>query len=157
MARHYSPKKLAGMSNHFERAMVNFLDQGKFWKAATLFYHADTLSNWRKRKNLPHLPAAVDADSLQQLADLIRNYFHCTEGRGNDCVVEPFRRGELDYFYAYPEDYSQQAVEWVNGKIGRRPHNPAFEPGITAASRIVGDCLHPWLLPGPYGDRRQPS
>lgn len=119
--------KLAGMSNHFERAMIAFLDHGQFWKAATLFYHADTLSNWRKRKNLPHIPAAVDAGSLQELADLIRNYFHHTEGRGNNCVVEPFKRGELDYFYAYPEDYSQQAVEWVNGEFGRRPHNPAFE------------------------------
>lgn len=119
--------KLAGMSNHFERAMVTFLDHSQFWKAATLFYHADTLSNWRKRKNLPHVPAAVDDDSIQQLADLIRNYFHHTEGRGNNCVVEPFRRGELDYFYAYPEDFSQQAVEWVDGKFGRRPHNPAFE------------------------------
>lgn len=119
--------KLAGMSNHFERAMITFLDHSQFWKVATLFYHADTLPNWRKRKNLPHLPAAVDADSLLQLANLIRNYFHHTEGRGNNCVVEPFRRGERDYFYAYPEDYSQQAVEWVNGQFGRRPHNPAFE------------------------------
>jgi len=42
-------------------------------------------------------------------------------------VVEPFRRGELDYFFAYPEDYSQQSIEWVNGEFGRRPHNPAFE------------------------------
>jgi hypothetical protein len=37
------------------------------------------------------------------------------------------RRGELDYFFAYPEDYSQQSVEWVNGEFARRPHNPAFE------------------------------
>jgi hypothetical protein len=41
--------------------------------------------------------------------------------------VEPFRRGELDYFFAYPEDYSQQSIEWVNGEFGHRPHNPAFE------------------------------
>ena len=50
-----------------------------------------------------------------------------TEGRGKNCVVEPFRRGELDYFFAYPEDYSQQSIEWVNGEFDRRPHNPAFE------------------------------
>jgi hypothetical protein len=62
-----------------------------------------------------------------QLADSIRNYFHRTEGRGNNCVVEAFRRGELDYFFAYPEDYSQQSIEWVNGTFDRRPHNPAFE------------------------------
>jgi hypothetical protein len=41
--------------------------------------------------------------------------------------VEPFRRGNLDYFFAYPEDYSQQSIEWMDGEFGRRPHNPAFE------------------------------
>jgi hypothetical protein len=85
------------------------------------------LPYWRKRKNLPHQPAAVDPASLSDLAGLIRTYFHRTEGRGKNCVVEPFRRGDLDYFFAYPEDYSQQSVEWVDGKFARRPHNPAFE------------------------------
>jgi len=120
-------ERLAALPNHFERAMLTFLDYNTFWKGASLFYHADTLPYWRKRKNLPHVPAAVDAASLQQLEGLIRTYFHQTDGRGNNCVVEPFRRGELDYFFAYPEDYSQQAIEWVNGKFDRRPHNPAFE------------------------------
>jgi hypothetical protein len=120
-------ENLAALSNHYERAMVTFLDHNQFWKGATRFYHADTLPYWRKRKNLPHQPAAVDDTSLRELAGLIRTYFHRTEGRGNNCVVEPFRRGELDYLFAYPEDYSQQSIEWVNGKFGRRPHNPAFE------------------------------
>lgn len=120
-------EKLAALSNHFERAMVTFLDHNQFWKGATLFYHADTLPYWRKRKNLPHQPAAVDDASLRELAGLIRTYFHHTEGRGNNCVVEPFRRGELAYFFAYPKDYSQQSIEWVDGQFGRRPHNPAFE------------------------------
>jgi hypothetical protein len=120
-------EKLAALSNHYERAMVTFLDHNQFWKGATRFYHADTLPYWRKRKNLPHQHAAVDDASLRELADLIRTYFHHTEGRGKNCVVEPFRRGKLDYFFAYPEDYSQQSIEWVDGKFGRRPHNPAFE------------------------------
>lgn len=120
-------EKLSALSNHYERAMVTFLDRHQFWKGATLFYHADTLPYWRKRKNLPHRPAAVDEASLDELAGLISNYFHHTEGRGKNCVVEPFRRGELDYFFAYPEDYSQQSVEWVKGEFARRPHNPAFE------------------------------
>lgn len=118
---------LSALPNHYDRAMITFLDYNTFWRGATRFYHADTLSYWRKRNNLSHQPAAVDEDSLQQLAGLIRNYFHHTEGRGKNCVVEPFRRGELDYFFAYPEDYSQQSIEWVNGEFGRRPHNPAFE------------------------------
>jgi len=85
------------------------------------------LPYWRKRKNLPHQPAALDMASRRELAHLIRTYFHHTEGRGKNCVVELFRRGELDYFFAYPEDYSQQSIEWVDGEFGRRPHNPAFE------------------------------
>jgi hypothetical protein len=120
-------EKLAALANHYERAMITFLDHNRFWKGATLFYHADTLPYWRKRKNLPHQPASLDMDSRHELADLIRNYFHHTEGRGKNCVVELFRRGERDYFFAYPEDYSQQSVEWVDGQFARRPHNPAFE------------------------------
>jgi len=118
---------LAALSNHYERAMVTFLDHAEFWRGATHFCHADTLSSFRKRKHLPHLPAAVDEASLRELAGLIRDYFHHTEGRGSNCVVEPFRRGDLDYFFAYPEDYSKHSVEWVDGQFGRRPHNPAFE------------------------------
>jgi hypothetical protein len=120
-------EKLAALTNHYERAMVTFLDHNQFWKGATRFFHADTLPYWRKRKNLPHQAAAVHETSLQELAGLIRTYFHHTEGRGNNCVVEPLRRGELDYFFAYPEDYSQQSIEWVDGKFAPRPHNPAFE------------------------------
>jgi len=119
-------EKLGGLPNHYERAMVTFLEHKVFWKGATLFYHADSLSYWRKRKNLAKTPAAVDDASIAELARRVRDYFH-QEGRGNNCVVEPFRRGDLDYFFAYPEDYSQQAVEWVDGKFARRPHNPAFE------------------------------
>lgn len=118
---------LSTLPNHYERAMITFLDHNDFWKGATRFYHADKLPYWRKRKNLSHHPAAVDNASLRELANLIRSYFHHTEGRGNNCVVEPFRRGELDYFFAYPEDYSQHSIEWVDGEFGRRPHNPAFE------------------------------
>lgn len=118
---------LSALPNHYHRAMVAYLDHAECWKGATRFYHADTLAYWRKRKHMGHKPAAVDEASIKQLAGLIRNYFHRTEGRGNNCVVEPFRRGELDYFFAYPEDYSQQSIEWVDGEFGRRPHNPAFE------------------------------
>ena len=107
-------KGLAALGDHFERAMVTFLDHPQFWKGATRFYHADSLPYWRKRKHLSHQAAAVDPASIQALANLIRSYFHQNEGRGNNCVVEPFRRGELDYFFAYPEDYSQQSIEWVN-------------------------------------------
>jgi hypothetical protein len=120
-------KALADLPNHYHRAMTTFLDHRECWRGATRFYHADNLPYWRKRKNMGHQTATVDGESIKALADGIRTYFHRTEGRGNNCVVEPFRRGELDYFFAYPEDYSQQSIEWVEGRFRERPHNPAFE------------------------------
>lgn len=119
---------LAAMPNHFERAMTIYLYYPNFWKAASRFYHADTLSShWRKRKNLPHKVAAVDSTSIAKLSEAIGGYFHYKEGRGKNCAVEPYRRGMLDYFFAFPEDYSQQEPEWVNDEFKSRPHTPAFE------------------------------
>ena len=120
-------EKLAALANHSERAMVTFLDYPQFWKGATHFYHADNLPYWRKRKGFPHQEASVHEEGRQALAASIRDYFHRTEGRGNNCLVETLRRCELDYFFAYPEDYSQRSLEWVEGEFAPRPHNPAFE------------------------------
>lgn len=118
---------LSALPNHYQRAMITYLDYSECWRGATRFYHADTLTYWRKRKQMGHVSAAVDESSINLLADLIRGYFHSTEGRGNNCIVEPFRRGDLDYFFAYPEDYSQQSIEWMDGELNPRTHNPAFE------------------------------
>ena len=96
-------EKLSALPSHAERAMITFLDFNSSWKGANRFHHADTLPYWRKRKHLPHKTAAVDEASINELASGIRNYFHLTEVRGINCVVEPFRRGELEYFFAYPE------------------------------------------------------
>ncbi len=119
--------KLMSLPGHYERAMTTFLDYPALWKGATRFCHADSLSHWRKRKNLPQVKAAVDQESIKALAAGISRYFRQAEGRGMRCKVEPYRRGELDYFFAYPKDYARQAVEWVGDEFGRRPHHPAFE------------------------------
>ena len=119
--------RLANLGNHYERAMVAFLDYPTCWRGATRLHHADTLTSWRKRKNLPHQAAAVDEVSIQRFSALIGNYFNHTEGRGRHCMVEAYRRGERDYFFAYPEDHSQRSIEWVDGQFHPRPHNPAFE------------------------------
>ena len=55
---------------------------------------------WPKLKHLGQRLASVDAASLELLADLIRTYFHMSEGRGNHCAVECYRRDQLDYFFA---------------------------------------------------------
>jgi hypothetical protein len=120
-------ERLSGLPSHEERAMIAFLEHRDYWPGATMFYHADGLSYWKKRKGFPQQPASVHENGRKALAESIRSYFHRTEGRGKNCVVEMLRRGELDYFFAYPEDYSQQSLEWVDSTFARRPHNPAFE------------------------------
>jgi len=120
-------EKLSALPNHYHRAMVTFLDFPDCWKGAIRFYHADTLTHWRKRKKIGHKPAAVDHASLKQLSREIGGYFHYAEGRGKNCEVEPYRRGKLDYFFCFPEDHSQQSPEWIDGEFSNRAHNPAFE------------------------------
>ena len=109
-------EQLASLEHHGARAMTTFLDHPACWRRAARFFHAEALPAWRKRTHLPHVPAAVDAASLEALAAGLSTYFRRTEGRGT-----------LDYFFAYPEDYAQQQVEWVDGQFGQRPHHPAFE------------------------------
>ena len=120
-------EKLAALEGHHERAMVTFLDHNELWKGATMFCEADQLPYWRKRKNMPRQPAATDEASVGELARLIGNYFHHVEGRGKNCVVEVLRRGSRDYYFAYPEDFSQRGIEWVDGEFDERPHTPAFQ------------------------------
>lgn len=64
---------LSAFPNHSHRAMVAFLDHFECWKGTTLFYHADTLPYWRKRKNMGYSVAAVDKASINQLAISIHN------------------------------------------------------------------------------------
>lgn len=121
------PEILANKSNHFDRAFCVFLDFPEYWKGAAQFFHADSLSQWRKRNNMPQTKVNCEQSALDRLAELIGSYFHHKEGRGKHCFVDPLRRNHLDYFFAYPEDYSQRSPEWVAGRFAARPHNPAFE------------------------------
>lgn len=118
---------MAALPGHQDRAMVTFLDHPACWKGATRFNHSDGLTYWKKRKNLPKKPAAVDPESLAMLSGLIRNYFRHYDGRGQNCVVEPLRRGNKDYYFAFPEDHSQNSVEWQSGEFHPATHTPAFE------------------------------
>ena len=102
---------LMALPGHHERAMTTFFDHPALWKGATRLYHADTLSHWRKRKNLPKVKAATDPADIEALSAAIKGYYQLTEGRAKHCRVEPYRRGELEYFFAFPEDYTQNSPE----------------------------------------------
>jgi len=104
------------------------LDEAR-WHGEDLADQFATLTGFheRKRKNVPRKPASVDALSIRQLEQNLSNYFHRMQGRGENCKVDCYKRNDLDYFFAYPEDYAQASVEWVGNEFKRRPHHPAFE------------------------------
>ena len=138
---------LSSQPSHSHRALLTRLNHGECWRGATRVRQAEPLPHWLKRKRLGHRPAAMDPSSLGHLADLIRTYFQRSEARGGHCLVEPSSRGGLDCFHAYPEDYSQQRIEWVGGELVLRQHCPAFEV-VFVYSREEGSL--DVNFPGPY-------
>ena len=55
------------------------------------------------------------------------HHFFNKEGRGKNCTVEPYRRGKLDYFFAFPEDYAHASIDWEGATLKRSARRPAFE------------------------------
>jgi hypothetical protein len=121
--------QFAALKSFHERTFWTFLERPKYWLGAAAFHHADAVptSYWRKRKNLPRKAANVDPASIQTLEKNLSNYFHTTQGRGQNCKVDCYKRDSLDYFFAYPEDYAQANIEWGKDGLKPRPRRPAFE------------------------------
>ena len=111
------------------KVMWAFLEKKNYWKGATMFLHADNVSSsyWKKRNDFPSVSPHVEDDDIKALAKAISDFFHTTEGRGRNCKVEPYRRYNKEYFFAYPEDFGQSGVEWVNDLLKTRARHPAFE------------------------------
>lgn len=119
--------KLSRMTSHFERAMTVLLDHPALWKGATRFFRADSLSRWKKRSGFPKKAASLDRNVRPVFAADIGRWFRESQGRGHHCIVEVLRRDDRDYFFAYPEDFADQSLEYVNAQLKPRANNPAFE------------------------------
>jgi hypothetical protein len=119
----------AEMEGFYDKAFWTFFEREPFFEMALLFVNADNLPTryWRRRKDLPKVPANKDQTSLRELGEAFSYYFRKTEGRGHACAVDYYRRNGLDYFFAYPEDYARTSLEWNKGALERRSHKPAFE------------------------------
>ncbi len=121
--------QFAALDGFLAHAFWTKLERPRYWPAALAFRHADKVPQayWRKRKNLPRKPPDVSAEAIAALETGLSGYFHNTQGRGKNCKVECYRRDRLEYFFAYPEDFAQAAVEWEGQTFARRTHHPAFE------------------------------
>lgn len=128
----YHGEDLGGiLSEHdsfHEKAFWVFLERPKYWPAARAFCHADSIgsSQWNESRTKDHPPARTDDASIQNLEKTLIHYFN-EEGRGKNCKVDCYKRGKLDYFFAYPEDYAEASIEWDGPKFNRPARHPAFE------------------------------
>ena len=120
---------LAKKESFHEKSFWIFLERPQYWPAVSAFCHADAISSsqWNDCRTINHAPARVDNASIRNLEKILSNYFHNKEGRGKNCTVEPYRRGKLDYFFAYPEDYAHASIEWEGATFKRPARHPAFE------------------------------
>ena len=120
---------IAAIEGFHAKVMWAFLEKPDYWRGATMFLHADNVSPsyWKKRNDLPSLPPHVDDHDIEALAKAISRYFYTKQGRGKNCKVEPYRRNDKEYFFAYPEDFAQSGVEWVSNTLKTLAKHPAFE------------------------------
>jgi len=119
----------AGMDGFCDKAFWTFFERPAVFATALLFVNADNLPTryWRKRNRLPRVPVQKDKESLRIFAEALSYYFRENEGRGHDCIIDYYHLNGLDYFLAYPEDYSRISLEWNQGVLERRARKPAFE------------------------------
>lgn len=112
-----------------EKAFWVFLERPDYWPAASAFCRADSISSsqWNECKTVSHTSAQVDDASIRDLEKKLSHHFFNKEGRGKNCTVEPYRRGKLDYFFAYPEDYAHASIDWEGTTLKRSARHPAFE------------------------------
>ncbi|MBQ0789199.1 MAG: hypothetical protein KBT50_01170 [Cycloclasticus sp.] len=122
-------RNIAAIEGFHAKVMWAFLEKPAYWRGASMFLHADNVSPsfWKKRNDLPNIPPHVDDEDINALAKAISHFFYTKEGRGKNCKVEPYRRNNKEYFFAYPEDFAQSSVEWVSDTLKTLAHHPAFE------------------------------
>ncbi len=122
-------ESIAAIDGLHAKVMWAFLEKNRYWQGAVMFLHADNVSSsfWKKRNDFPPVPPDVGDNAIQALADSISTFFHKSEGRGRNCKVEPYRRHNKEYFFAYPEDFGLSAIEWESNTLKNRARHPAFE------------------------------
>lgn len=125
-------EKLADLDDFYDCAFWVMLKHPECWNGAVFYASADGKSKryWRKRINMPRLGRRPSSADGQALSNALSSFFRAREGRGEHCVVHQFRRGingDREYYFAYPQDHRQTALEYREGEFTKRPYKPAFE------------------------------
>jgi len=120
---------LGELDDFHDQAMWVFLKHRKVFDVASRFSRADGLPNrsWQKRVGLPQQRPHTDDATITRFRQALVDYYVKREGRGQNCTVERYKRGEQYYLFAYPEDYARAEQDYQGAVLRRRPHRPAFD------------------------------
>ena len=105
-------KFIAKITGFHSKVMWAFLNKRCYWKGASHFLRSDNVSPsyWNKRIDLPQAAPCVEDEDIAKLEKAISGFFYRKQGKDRNCKVEPFRRYNKEYFFAYPEDFAQSSI-----------------------------------------------
>lgn len=105
MGDHDLIERLPPEDTAYGQAMWVWLNHPDYFAQAGLLFQVDQLTWWRKRNDLPHQPARTDSATLERLRHDVSRLLLREQGRGRLCSVEILERGEIVYYFLYPDDF----------------------------------------------------
>jgi hypothetical protein len=105
------PQMLPAEAGPYAKAMWTWLFRPEAFETASLIHQVESLTWWRKRRDLPKKAVSTAPIDLLCLSDMISDMLRLQQGRGLNCTVEHFSRFDgTDYFFVYPDDFVQSIM-----------------------------------------------
>lgn len=143
-----------------EAAFICFFDYPEaFAMARTFQLFFDQDRYWRRVKDIQAIMPTDPVPHSDRLAECLSAYFKNNEGRGRNCKVEYYARAGKHFFFAFPEDYPFQLMQWVKDEMQKTNVSPAFEVVFvydaaagTLDTHYEGTALNGRLLDGVFAE-----
>jgi hypothetical protein len=98
------------------RVIWVWIHQRAIFERAQFIFQVAHMSLWRTRKDLPKQDPDMSASAKGGLAADVSLLFK-DQGRGKTCSVEIVSRGDVDFFFVYPDDFVKSVT--VHDKEGK--------------------------------------
>ena len=113
---------------YHDKALWALLEYPELFEKVLLFSLAFTQGRyWQRFEYTPGQRPRLATQDILRLEKAIREYFNRYDGRGDLCKVEPHSFLGKEYLFAYPSDYPQEVIEWMDdGTFDRHTYRLAF-------------------------------
>lgn len=123
--------ELIGLDGFQAKLLRVYLDHPTVFEVAALLNHSDSLGrrSWKVRSGLPkNVSPQVEDAAMREFEAALKAFYEPRESRGKRCHVDPYLRGNIHYFFAFPEDYASSASAFnTQNELVRKTFKPTFE------------------------------